>query len=308
MEKSNRIDIRSASISLMSDIVNNIFLAQRNDVVLSYEKLAIILRKGIQSIKNGVFMLRKLNILHDLRLKIKNELYNKLDNHLSVKELIFNKIIIFPLFNEYIYLLSSKKQDIEAALFLKHEYCLGLSTKAIKSTMNGWIKFYRINLKLQAESHFLENQEKFIENKLCAGTLVRDLYGDNIEEIPENVFLDLVEGIDMADSKPKNSLTDTGRALEDFLRIKFDPIISLDKCNGIGQISNKLISNNLITSKHHNILLALSSIRAIGDAHGIDKKEKKPWNISKQSALIFSAQVIKTIRSLYCYVEGLLSF
>ncbi|MFW9873247.1 MAG: hypothetical protein ACFFG0_09110 [Candidatus Thorarchaeota archaeon] len=308
MEKSNGIDIRPASISLMRDIVNTIFLAQRNDVVLSYEKLALILQKGIQSIKNGLFMLRKLNILQDLSLNIKKKLYEKLDNQLLIEELIFNKIIIFPLFSEYIYLLGSKKQDIEATLFLKHEYSLGLSAKAIKSTMNGWIKFYRINLKIKAESYFLEDQEKSLENKVSAGILVRDLYGDTIEKIPEKVFLDLVEGINTADSKPKNSLTDTGRALEDFLRIKFDPIISLDRCNGIGQISNKLISKNLITPKHHSILKALSSIRAIGNAHGIDKKEMKSWHISKQSALIFSAQVIKTIRSLNCYVEGFLSF
>lgn len=308
MQKSIRLDIRPASISLMSDIVNNMFLAQRNDIVLSYEKLAIVLRKSIQSIKNGVFMLRKLKILRDTILKIKKELYYELDNHLLIEELIFNKIIIFPLFNEFIYLLGSKKQDIEAAIFLKHEYCIGMSAKTIKSTLNGWIKFYRINLEVQAESHFLEDQEKSLENKVSAGYMVRDLYGDAIEKIPEKVFLDLVEGIVVAHSKPKNSLTDTGRALEDFLRIKFDPSISLDRCNGIGQISNKLISNKLITSKHHNILIALSSIRSIGNAHGIDKKEKKTWEISKQSALIFSAQTIKIIRSINCFIEGFLSF
>ena len=308
MEKSIGVDIRPASISLMSEIVCNIFLAQRNDLVLPYEKIAIVMHKSIASIKNGVFMLRKLKILHDLILKIKKELYHELDNQLLIEELIFNKIIVFPLFNEYIYLLGSKKIDLEAAFFLKHEYCLGISANAIKSTLNGWIKFYRINIELQTESHFLDSQEKSLENKVSAGYMVRDLYGDGIEKIPEKVFLDLVEGISGAQNKPKNSLTDTGRALEDFLRIKFDRFISLEKCNGIGQISNKLISKSLITSKHHNILIASSSIRSFGNAHGIDKKEKKIWEISKQSALIFSAQTIKIIRSINCYIEGYLSF
>ena len=103
-------------------------------------------------------------------------------------------------------------------------------------------------------------------------------------------------------------MTDTGRALENYLRLKFYDKITLKKCNGIAQISQKLRQNRLINSKHNNILLALGSIRTIGDAHGIDKEEMKKWEISKDTAMIYNTLTIKAIKSLETYKKGLLSF
>jgi hypothetical protein len=109
---------------------------------------------------------------------------------------------------------------------------------------------------------------------------------------------DLVEAILSHRSDPRKSLNDTGRALEDFLRLNFASDLDLSNCNGIGQISNELQRHALSTSKHNAIVLALGQIRSMGDAHGADKVHGTRWVITDKTALSYVLMVVGIISSL----------
>lgn len=300
--------LRYATIDLLKKIIDNIFIAQRYKRHLSTEEMSVALGMSKKYIHNGMFMLKRLKIVNEKN-GLKEEIFNKLNNDYSPENLILDKIVIFPLFNEYLYLIKLKREDIEAARILKSIFKLNNNENVIKSTFNGWIKYFKIEIETRkSKSDLSLIVNKKIKNKISAISYIRKIYNDNLKEIPESIIESLIEGIINANLKPDNSLTDTGRGLEDFLRLKFGMHISLKDCSGIGQISNKLMKNKLITSKHHHILLGLSSLRSIGDAHGLDKNEDKIWEISKQSALVYSAQVIKFIRSINYYMKGFLSY
>ena len=305
MEFSN---LRAASIPLMKTIIDNIFHAQRNECSLSIEKLSLILEKSVKSINNGIFLLEKLKIINrEPNFHLYAEIFNKLNCDYSIDKLIFDKIIIYPLFNEYIFLLKTKRSDIEAALFLKHTFNLKTSEKVIKSTFNGWLRYYKMNIDLEPYNIPITSRKDMIDEATTI-LYIRKVFNENLSRIPNIVIGDLVEGAVNTNKNPDNSLTDTGRALENYLRLKYKNSINLRDCNGISQISNKLRKNKLITNKHNNIIRALGSIRSIGDSHGLDKEENKKWEVSKDSALLFNSLVIKIIKSIEDYDTGFLSF
>ncbi len=304
----DQIHLRPVSIQLMKNIVRCIFFGQRNRSILPIEKIGIILNKSLKSIKNGIFMLKELKILLDYQnFQLNEEVYEKLNNNCLVEKILFEYISRFPLFSEYLYLLRRKLQDVEPSILLKNIFNLKISENVIKSTFNGWIKFFEIEIEQNTANELL-TPIKSIKDETMAILFIRENLYHNLSIIPKTVINDLIEGIINAENHPDNSLTDTGRAIENFLRINYGKIIDLKNCNGITQISNKLRGHKMISRKHHNILVGLGSIRSIGDAHGLDKEENKLWEVSKNSALLFSALTIKTINSIQNYNDGSLSF
>ena len=304
----NLLNLRPASIQLMKNLVKYIFLAQRNDSFLSMDKLALIMDKSIKSIKNGIFMLNKLKIIDiDNSNQLMNVIFNKLNSNYSIDKLILDRILIYPLFCEYLFLLRGRLSDLEAAIFLKYNFNLNISEKVIKSTFNGWIKYYDIKLEPELNNDLIILRES-IKDESAAILYIRENFNDNLSRVPETVIMDLMEGVINANDHPDNSLTDTGRALENYLRLRYGQLIGLKDSNGIIQISNKLRKNRLISNKHNNIINALGSIRSIGDAHGIDKEEEKTWEVSRDSALLFNSLTIKIIRSIENYINGNLLF
>jgi len=304
----NLLNLRPASIQLMKNLVKFIFLAQRNNSFLSIDKLALIMDKSIKSIKNGIFMLNKLKIINNgNRNQLMNVIFNKLNSNCSIEKLILDSILIYPLFCEYIFLLRRRLSDLEAAIFLKYNFNLNISEKVIKSTFNGWIKYYDIKLEPEINNDLIILRES-TKDESAAILYIRENFNDNLSRVPETVIMDLKEGVINANDHPDNSLTDTGRALENYLRLRYGQLIDLKDSNGIIQISNKLRKNRLISNKHNNIINALGSIRSIGDAHGIDKEEEKTWEVSWDSALLFISLTIKIIRSIENYINGNLLF
>ena len=309
MLNSLAVDFRPISIGIMKNVIKNIYIAQRNNAYLTTEKLASILHKSLKSIKNGIVMLKNLKLLaQNDYLKLNNDVFRDINNNKSITELILNKIIIFPLFSEYLFLLRIGKDDLEAANFLKVTYSINWQVSTIKSTFNGWIRYFKIKVEEEdLKSDIIVKTLKNTKDKVSALLLIRKIYGGVFNDIPEVLIKDLIEGIIVAATKPEDSLTDTGRALENFLRIKFKET-NLRNCNGIGQISFELKRKKLISNKHHNILMGLNSLRIIGDAHGIDKEENRSWSIDKKSALLYCAQVLRFIKSVNSYCDNILSY
>ncbi len=299
--------IKPASIPLMVKLIQYIYFFQRNNQDPCENDLVATLNLSIKSIKNGIYMLRQIKVLKkDEKIALIDEIFSKVDENYTITRILFDKISIFPFFNEYLFLLSKKISDLDAAAILKKVFNIQISPSTIKSTFNGWMNFFKINVN-EYDIKDDVNELDLISN-IAPILRIRAIYNRNLGDVPELVLIDLCEGVSHAKIDSKTALTDTGRALENFLRIKYDSKVDLSKCNGIGQIANCLRSKRIINSKICNVLISLGSIRSIGNSHGLDKEDKKLWEVSEESAIIYNYLTVKTIKSLVNYENGMLTF
>ncbi len=299
--------IKATSIPLMEKLIQYIYFFQRNNQDPCENDLVATLKLSIKSIKNGLYMLRQIKILKkDERVALSDEIFKKVDENYAIVRILFDKIMILPVFNEYLFLLSKKILDLEAAAILKKVFNIQISPNTIKSTFNGWMNVFKINVN---EYNIKDNvNELDLISNIAPILRIRAIYNKNLGDIPELVLLDLCEGFSHAKIDSKTALTDIGRALENFLRITYDGKVDLSKCNGIGQIANCLRNKRIINSKICNILISLGSIRSLGNSHGLDKEDKKTWEVSEESAIIYNYLTVKTIKSLVNYENGMLTF
>ncbi len=300
--------IRPASIRLMKLILNKVKYAQNRKIKLSIHKICELTSMSKSSINNGIYMLVKLGIIKSIsELILKENKINQLNENTAIEKFLFDHIILFEPFIEYIYLFGKLKSDEKAAEQLKIIFDIKTSSKTIRNTFNGWIK--KLNMKIDnqesvASSEFL----KTIEEESQTIITMRRVYNKDLKSLPDIVIHDLIEALIQANVDPSNSLTDTGRALENYLRIKFSSLMDLSNCNGISQIADKIRQLKKINSKHINIIKAIGSLRTMGDSHGLDKIDGKKWGISKESALISCYLAVKTISSIESYLNNNLSF
>lgn len=300
--------ITPASISLMELILYNIKYAQNRKLLLNSNKICELTAMSASSIRNGISMLFKLGIIESKsKLNIKQKILNQLNENLDIKCVLFDHIIIFEPFIEYIYLRRELNSDEKASKHLRIIMDIKSSPKAIKTTFNGWIKKFNIQIENCKLSEALMTG-KDIEEESQAILTIRNIFNKNLKALPDLVINDLKEALIQSKINPSNSLTDSGRALENYLRIKFSSLIDLSKCNGISQIAEKLRQLKTLNNKHINIMKSIGSIRTMGDSHGLDKKDSKIWVISNKSALITCFLVIKIISSVDSYLKGNLSF
>ncbi len=299
--------IKPVSISIMEKLIQHIYFFQRNNQDPSVNDLVTTLNLSMKSIKNGLIMLRQIKILKiEEEISLNDEIFSKVDENYIILHILFEKIMLLPIFNEYIFLLAKKITKLNAGVILKKIFNFQISPNTIISTFNGWLNSFKINVN---ENEIKTNFDRsYLISNIAPILLIRDIFNRNLGDIPELVLVDLCKGLSNAKLDSKAALTDTGRALENFLRITYDGKIDMSKSNGIGQIANCLRNKKLINSKICNILISLGSIRSIGNSHGIDKENKKVWEVSEESAKIYNFLTIKTIKSLLNYINGLLTF
>lgn len=303
-----RYSITPASISLMELILSKIKYAQNRNLLLNSKIICELTVMSPQSIRNGINMLFELGfIVSKSKLELRSKIINQLNENTDVKRAIFDRIIVFEPFIEYLYFRRELNSDEKASKHLKIMLNVKSSPEVLKSTFNGWIKKLKIRIeKSDLNEAFLNGKD--IEEESQAILTIREILNENLNIIPELVINDLKEALIQSKDSPSNSLTDSGRALEDYLRIKFSSLVDLSKCNGVSQIAEKLRQLKNLNNKHINIIKGIGSIRTMGDSHGLDKNDRKNWEISKESALISCFLVIKTIRSIESYLKGNLSF
>ena len=300
--------ITPASISLMELILYKIKYAQNRNLLLNSNDVCELTAMSATSIRNGTLMLYQLGITESKsKLEIKQRILKQLNENKDTNRVLFDHIIIFEPFIEYIYLRQELNSDEKASKHLRIMLDVKSSPKVIKSTFNGWIKKLNIHIK-NCELNETLMTGKDIEDESQAIITIRNIFNKNLKTIPELVINDLKEALIQSKYSPSNSLTDSGRALENYLRIKFSSLADLSKCNGVSQIAEKLRQLKILNNKHINIIKGIGSIRTMGDSHGLDKKERRNWEISNKSALISCFLVIKTISSIDSYLMGNLSF
>ena len=308
VQNTKAYSITPAAISLMELILNKIKYTQNRNLQIGISDVCELTSMSASSIRNGINMLYQLGIIESKsKLVIIQKILDQLNENPDVMRVLFDHIIIFEPFIEYIYFKQELNSDEKASKHLRIMLNLKGSPNVIKSTFNGWIKKLKIRIgKPELEESLMTSKD--INGESQAIFAIRNIFDKNLKTIPDLVLNDLKEALMQFETYPSNSLTDSGRALENYLRIKFSSLIDLSKCNGVSQIAEKLRQLKILNNKHINIIKGIGSIRTMGDSHGLDKKDGKIWIISDKSALISCLLVIKTISSIDSYLTGNLSF
>ncbi len=178
--------------------------------------------------------------------------------------------------------------------FDKKEFALELFTKWIKD-LNVSIENIETNLSNQTEYILKQYSQKVY---LC-NILPEDVYNF----IDEDIKLNLLSAIENF-LTPEKSISDTGKAIEDFLRlIDNDKNPQPSSTNGIGQISNELKGKNIIHQKLNKICEALGDIRNMA-GHSKEKITLVPWKLTVNAAISYFHIAISTIISIYNCVYG----
>ncbi len=215
------------------------------------------------------------------------------------KILAEDKILI-----EYVYFLSKKKSKQDSIKLLKKFYDIEQNHATIENILDGWIKILKIRISDKTNKNkTLESLEKSVQNKVLTGKFLKEEFGDYYKRISPNVLKDLITAIIHTKSDPEESINDLGRALEDFLRIDLNSGLNLSKCQGIAQIAQLFNQNNKFPTKLNNLTAGLSSIRSMGKAHGVDKKENQRWKIMETTSLSTTLIVISLMKSYMIYTQ-----
>ncbi|MBU7047658.1 MAG: hypothetical protein HXS54_14585 [Theionarchaea archaeon] len=207
----------------------------------------------------------------------------------------------------------------ESTRKLKTIYSLDLNQKEIRAALLNWGQYAQIfdydsstdEIKLNVD---LENSEV---------QYLRELLGSLDSEIKTKIYLtdklteyvygyledDEIEHLTRAlmnhERNPRNSIADSGRALEDFLRrILHKKGYDVSNFQGITNIAEYIGSKErkIIHEKQKKILMGLAAIRNLA-SHNKDSKILESWKISPDFAIEVILITISLIRSLYYYIE-----
>lgn len=126
-------------------------------------------------------------------------------------------------------------------------------------------------------------------------------------ELPVDIMDQLVGAFTAYASDPRDSVTEAGRAVEDFLRWMGNEKGSQNRdyagATGITPLANHLKGDSLITEIHKKNLQSLGSCRNKA-AHGRSSGTMNRWKISEEGALSITLNSVITIRSVYHFIEA----
>lgn len=163
-----------------------------------------------------------------------------------------------------------------------------------------WIK--DLNISIEQNNELTLDNPKYFINKYANTLYLCDILSDEIYKfIDKDIKSELIDALNSFND-PEKSVSKSGQALEDFLRI-VDKDISTQpsSTNGIAQIANELKGKNIIHQKHNKLCEALGDIRNMA-GHGKEKVTLLPWHLTSNSAISYFHMVISLITSLYNYV------
>lgn len=129
--------------------------------------------------------------------------------------------------------------------------------------------------------------------------VVRPEIASKIDEDTED---ELVKAFSEHADDPRDSITASGRALEDFLRElcrnEGIPEEEIEERSGPTQVGNLMKEHELIRDNQLKRVKALSAIRAKGGAHGDDQRTGDRWDTDAELALSVAMGTTVLIRSI----------
>lgn len=126
--------------------------------------------------------------------------------------------------------------------------------------------------------------------------------------LDEDTEDEIVKAFSEHAESPRDSITASGRALEDYLReVARQESVNrdkLEKASGAGQVANLLSEESKIRSVHTKRAVSLSGIRNKGGAHGDDQQTGDRWRTEAEVALTVAMETTLLISSIAQHVEN----
>lgn len=293
------------SFEIAYDIIQFLKICDKKQKPCKKEDIVKYINKTRNYVLKTIDFLLELSIINEdknkiISLKTNNQINS--DDFTSCKIWFNNQMVNFKPFAEYIYFLSKKFDKSQATKLVKSIYDINIDDSEISKIFDKWIK--NIDIKISIEENGLQNiknLELATTNLIIANKFLKEHFEDYYSQISSEVMLDLQNALCNSKTNPEESINDTGRALEDFLRIDLNSNINLSKCTGISQIANKFNHEGKFPTKLNNIAMGLASIRSMGKAHGVDKKENQRWKIQRETALY---NIMLTISLMKSYLKS----
>lgn len=155
---------------------------------------------------------------------------------------------------------------------------------------------------VEALRHALESEAeiRFWMEETIGSEIVAKLDKDTEDEI--------VKAFSEHAESPRDSITASGRALEDYLREVADKegvdSDKLENTSGAGQVANLLSEESVIRSVHTKRAVSISGIRNKGGAHGDDQQTGDRWRTEAEVALTVAMETTLLIASIAQHVEN----
>jgi len=157
-------------------------------------------------------------------------------------------------------------------------------------------------------THSIEQLRESLDSELEVRIYLHEILGEELMSfLDEDTKTDLSNGYLKHAKSPRDSISATGRAFEDFLRNVGDEYGSNDRdygsASGIIPVVNHLQGDDLIKRIHKRRVFALAEIRNKGGAHGDDTEVLERWDTSSEIALDCAITATLIIRSIYSYAS-----
>lgn len=280
--------------------------------------LSKALNTSIVNSRNAIKAAEQLELL-----KISYKFTNK---NLTEQKLLFRQALqSYKPFNDFLNFLYNGETPNSAIKMIKSLYNLNRNEKDLMWILKNWGCYSGIFKNKRGKLELLNNikvaipnelKELFntLNNEIKARIWVKKILEASNGFLSQNDFDNLVFAMINFNNNPRESIKRCGETLEDILRkIAYKNNINVSSKNGISQISQKLRSKRILANKHVNSLKGLEIFldRNIFDGfsayrnmsvHGIDKHERKRWDLSSELALTYVIQTILCIRSLYYWI------
>lgn len=155
----------------------------------------------------------------------------------------------------------------------------------------------------------IENLRDALNSKLEVRVYLDKVLGEDIMTfLDEDTKSDLTDAYIKHADAPRDSISATGRAFEDFLRSVGDTYGGADRDyssgSGIIPVCNHLQGDDLIEQVHKRRIFSLTEIRNKGGAHGDDAEKLERWTTSLEVSLSGAMEATLLIRSIYLYVDS----
>lgn len=152
----------------------------------------------------------------------------------------------------------------------------------------------------------IEKLRDALESKLEVRVYLDEVLGEEIMHfLDEDTKSDLTDGFTKHVTSPRDSISASGRAFEDFLRSIGNAFGDEDRnyssASGIIQVCNHLQGDDLVKKLHKRRVFAIAEVRNKGGAHGDDAERLERWKTSPEVSLDCALSTTLLIRSIYQY-------
>lgn len=154
----------------------------------------------------------------------------------------------------------------------------------------------------------IEKLRDALDSKLEVRIYLDEILGEEIMAfLDEDTKSDLTDAYTKHVESPRDSISASGRALEDFLRNVGDTYGDEDReystASGIIPVCNHLQGDDLVERIHKRRTFSIAEIRNKGGAHGDDAEKLERWDTSYEVSLSCALDTTILIRSVFLYAD-----